>query len=68
MLPSIHHASTEQTASDRPDLTLYASLEQPGLSPACCPKGTGCRSIRHQAATVARCSACWSACGRGLSN
>ena len=27
MLPSIHHASTEQTASDRPDLTLYASLE-----------------------------------------
>jgi hypothetical protein len=27
MLPNIHHASTEQTASDRPDLTLYASLE-----------------------------------------
>ena len=27
MLPSIHHASTEQTASDSPDLTLYASLE-----------------------------------------
>ena len=27
MLPSIHHASTEQTASDRPHLTLYASLE-----------------------------------------
>ena len=27
MLPSIHHASTEQTATVRPDLTLYASLE-----------------------------------------
>ena len=27
MLPSIHHASTEQTASESPDLTLYASLE-----------------------------------------
>src|SRR6202521_1458732 len=27
MLPSIHHASTEQTASDSPDLTFYASLE-----------------------------------------
>jgi hypothetical protein len=27
MLPNIHHASTEQTASDRPDLTLCASLE-----------------------------------------
>ena len=27
MLPSIHHASTEQTASASPDLTLYASLE-----------------------------------------
>jgi len=27
MLPSIHHASTEQIASDSPDLTLYASLE-----------------------------------------
>jgi hypothetical protein len=25
MLPSVHHANTEQTASDRPDLTLYAS-------------------------------------------
>jgi hypothetical protein len=27
MLPSIHHAFTEQTATVRPDLTLYASLE-----------------------------------------
>src|ERR1700738_5605201 len=27
MLPSIHHASTEQTANDSADLTLYASLE-----------------------------------------
>jgi hypothetical protein len=27
MLPSVHHASTEQTAGDSPDLTLYASLE-----------------------------------------
>src|SRR6266436_4224633 len=27
MLPSIHHASTKQTASDRLDPTLYASLE-----------------------------------------
>ena len=27
MLPSIHHASTEQTTSDSPDLTFYASLE-----------------------------------------
>ena len=27
MLPSIHNASTEQTAPVRPDLTLYASLE-----------------------------------------
>src|SRR5438552_2519747 len=27
MLPSVHHANTEQTASDSPDLTFYASLE-----------------------------------------
>jgi hypothetical protein len=27
MLPSAHHANTEQTASDSPDLTFYASLE-----------------------------------------
>src|ERR1700747_1873647 len=27
MLPSIAHASTEQTATVHPDLTLYASLE-----------------------------------------
>ena len=27
MLPRIHHASTEQTATVRPDLALYASLE-----------------------------------------
>ena len=27
MLPSIYHASTEQTATVRPDLTFYASLE-----------------------------------------
>ena len=27
MLPSIHHASTEQTASNSSDLALYASLE-----------------------------------------
>ena len=27
MLPSIHYASTAQTATVRPDLTLYASLE-----------------------------------------
>src|SRR5215813_3805566 len=27
MLPSIHQASTEQTAIAHPDLTLYASLE-----------------------------------------
>jgi hypothetical protein len=27
MLPSIHHASTEQTTTARPNLTLYASLE-----------------------------------------
>jgi hypothetical protein len=27
MLPSIHHASSEQTAAVHPDLTVYASLE-----------------------------------------
>jgi hypothetical protein len=27
MLPSIHHASTEQTTTAHPDPTLYASLE-----------------------------------------
>jgi len=27
MLPSVHHAFTEQTANNSPDLTLYASLE-----------------------------------------
>ena len=27
MLPSIHHASSEQTAAVHPDLTLYVSLE-----------------------------------------
>jgi hypothetical protein len=27
MLPSVPHASTEQTATVHPDLTLYASLE-----------------------------------------
>src|SRR3982075_1478462 len=27
MLSSVHHANTEQTASDSPDLTFYASLE-----------------------------------------
>ena len=27
MLPSIHHAFSEQTAAVHPDLTLYASLE-----------------------------------------
>jgi hypothetical protein len=35
MLPSIHNASTEQTATVRPDLTLYASLELSRATMAC---------------------------------
>jgi hypothetical protein len=72
MLPSIHHASTEQTATVHPDPTLYASLElsrstwlvtcllseNDRMSKYSTPGSDGC----------ARCSVCWTACGRGLSN
>ena len=62
MLPNIHHASTEQTASDRPDLTLYASLElsrATWLVTCLLPERDKMSKIlRHPPAMVVRCLVC----------